>query len=397
MRYAAFVGDELVALLGWTTGVLHNKPRDDHLGWDAATRVAHLYLVANNVRFLVLPWAHKPHLASRVLAANLRRLSRDWQAAYGHRVLLAETFVDATQFRGTCYRASNWIELGNTSGFSRRGAKYWRNDRPKRVFIYPLHPRAQQWLCAADLAPQVVEGQKMVWGTLEVERLPMNGEGGLFEVLKQIVDPRKRRGKRYKLHALLAVAACATLCGARSLVAMEQWAAEQADETLRRLGCRRAPSEKTFRRIFSLIDMQEFDRHIGDWARKHGLSNAAALALDGKTLRGSGDGEKPPVHLLGMVSHDPTLVVAQQEVPDKSNEITGAKTLLKKTPIEGATVTGDAMFTQKEIATLIKSKGAEFVFTVKDNQPTLRADIEALHLEAFPPSAHHRRQGPRPH
>jgi len=147
MGYAAFVGQELVALLDWGAAVLRCLPRDQFVGWDEATRRRNLPLVVGNRRFLVLPWIRLPHLASRVLGANLRRLSRDWQAAYGHPVLLAETFVDLTRFKGTCYRAANWVCLGQTLG-----STYTRRDGsracgcPKAVYVYPLARDAQQRL-----------------------------------------------------------------------------------------------------------------------------------------------------------------------------------------------------------------------------------------------------------
>ncbi len=146
LGYAALVGAELVALLDWGAAVLHNGPRDRWLGWDAATRARNLPRVANNRRFLILPWIRQPHLASRVLGANLRRLSRDWEAAYGHPVLLAETFVDQSRFRGTCYRASNWLCLGETRGFSRTREGFHRTSRPKAAFVFPLHRHAAERL-----------------------------------------------------------------------------------------------------------------------------------------------------------------------------------------------------------------------------------------------------------
>ena len=106
--YAAFLGVELVALLVWGAAVLHNAPRDQLIGWDEELRARRLLFVVNNRRFLILPWVRQPHLASRVLGACLRRLSADWQRVYGHPVWLAETFVDLSRFKGTCYRASNW-------------------------------------------------------------------------------------------------------------------------------------------------------------------------------------------------------------------------------------------------------------------------------------------------
>jgi hypothetical protein len=152
--YAAFLGRELVALLVWGAAVLHNGPRDRYLGWDTKTRTRTLPWVVNNRRFLVLPWVRLPHLASRILGANLRRLSRDWQAVYGHPVLLAETFVDTSRFRGTCYRASNWIYLGQTRGFSRtRDRGFAPNGCPKAVFVFPLHRRALARLRAGTGSP----------------------------------------------------------------------------------------------------------------------------------------------------------------------------------------------------------------------------------------------------
>jgi hypothetical protein len=107
-----------------------------------------LSLLANNARLLILPWVRVPNLASQILALNLRRLSADWMAAYGHPVRLAETFVGATRFRGTCYRAANWREVGETRGYSRVGAGYTANGQPKRVFVYALDRHAQAELSA---------------------------------------------------------------------------------------------------------------------------------------------------------------------------------------------------------------------------------------------------------
>ena len=148
LGYVAHLEGHLVACLAWGAAAYRSQPREAYLGWDAATKRARLHLVAQNTRFLVLPWVHVPHLASKVLAATLRRLSADWQRAYGHGLLLAETFVDPTRFRGTCYRAANWRCLGPTRGAGKRGNRYRRHGVPKLVFIYPLHPRAREWLAA---------------------------------------------------------------------------------------------------------------------------------------------------------------------------------------------------------------------------------------------------------
>ena len=409
IRYAAFLAGELVALLGFGAASLHNRPRDRQLGWDEATKKRNLHLVVNNVRFLMLPWIRGHNLASRVLGATLRRLSRDWQAVYGHRVVLAETFVDTSRFLGTCYRASNWLCVGETRGFSKSGYQYRFNGRPKSVWLYPLSRDFKKDLCAPLHEPRK-EGGFMI---LDVERLPLYGEGGLFEILHGIPDARKARGIRHKIESLLAIAVCATLAGARSITAIAEWAAEQTRETLKMLGSkRRPPSERTFRRLFDSVDVEELDRGTGEWVARQQQLAGDALAIDGKTLRGSRDGDsrstqgraeagggrKNAVHLLSAIVHGSGTVVAQVPVDVKTNEITQVKPLLENLDIAGVVVTADALHTQKDTATyIVKEKHADYVFTVKDNQATLRQDIEDLGLDATPPSAHHGRQGPRAH
>jgi hypothetical protein len=309
LRYLAQFDGDMVALLSWGAASLHNGPRDGYVGWDEATRKAKLDLVVNNARFLILPRGGRhPHLASRVLAANLRRLSRDWEEAYGHRVVLAETFVDPSRFRGTCYRASNWIQVGETKGWSKSGGAYRFNGQPKSVWLYPLARDFKAQLCTATGPGTQKEGMMVI----DVEKLPLQGQGGLFEILCGIPDPRKRRGVRHTVPSLLATAICAVLAGARSFTAMGEWAAEQSKETLQRLGSKRgkSPSERTYRRLFDSIDVEALDRRTGSWvAEQQRLQAGAGLALDGKTVRGSGDGDKGALHLLSAIVHGSGAVV----------------------------------------------------------------------------------------
>jgi len=148
LGYVAVLADQRVACLAWGAAAYRNGPREAYLGWDGATKRARLSRVVQNTRFLLLPWVRVPHLASKVLAATCRRLRADWQARYGHEILLAETFVDPTRFRGTCYRAANWVDLGCTQGAGKHGNRYQRHGCPKRVFVYPLHPQARARLAA---------------------------------------------------------------------------------------------------------------------------------------------------------------------------------------------------------------------------------------------------------
>lgn len=153
LLYAAFIEEELVALLAWASAAFRAPCRERYIGWDEETKRRKLHLVVNNVRFLILPWVRVRHLASKVLGQNLRRLSSDWQAAWNHPVYMAETFVDTSRFRGTCYRASNWTYVGHTAGRSKRGNAYPRNGVRKALYVYELHRRARQHLCSSCTEP----------------------------------------------------------------------------------------------------------------------------------------------------------------------------------------------------------------------------------------------------
>ncbi len=129
----------VVGCLQFSSAAWRIEVRDRWIGWDDATRARHLPLLINNSRFLILSWVHIKNLATATLARVLRRLPQDWQAQYGVTPLLVETFVDREQYRGTCYRAANWLELGETSGRGRDDRQHQHHGaRPKRVFVYWL-------------------------------------------------------------------------------------------------------------------------------------------------------------------------------------------------------------------------------------------------------------------
>jgi hypothetical protein len=392
IRYVATVGPHWVALLAWGAAALKSRHRDAWIGWDAALKARRLHLVANNVRFLILPGIQRPHLASKVLALNLQRLSADWQRRYGHPIWLAETFIDPARFAGTCYRAAGWLPLGETRGFGKRRQGYCHHGQPKTILVRPLHPAAAHRLAAPFAPPRLPPVPPKENGPmLDVNRLPLEGEDGLLDLLRTLADPRKRRGVRHPLVCIVALATCACLAGARSFEAMAQWARELSRDALRRLGGTRPtpPSEKCLRLTLQRLDVVALDRQLGAWLARHHLRPGKAIAVDGKTLRGAHDGPQPAPHLLSAVIHQDGIVVAQHPVGDKTNEIPCLQPLLDGLPLAGVVVTADALHTQTEAARyLVEEKHAHYLFTVKDNQPTLRQDIADLQLDALPPSAH---------
>ena len=125
------------------------RARDEFVGWDAATRQRRLGYVANNTRFLLLPWVHAPHLASHLLGRIARRLSEDWQRKYGHPIHLLETFVDTSRFQGGCYRAAHWIPVGQTTGRTRQNKTLIPQAPPKAVWLRPLREDFRLALCAS--------------------------------------------------------------------------------------------------------------------------------------------------------------------------------------------------------------------------------------------------------
>ena len=145
LRYVAIWQGEWLALLGWQTGVFQCRPREQWLGWHKAVQFQRLHLIANNTRFVMLPeGTGVKNLASRLLGLNLRRLSADWQAHWGHPLELAETFVEPQKYRGTVYLASNWIKLGLSKGYARSNGKYTdKHGQRKVMLVYELQAGAR--------------------------------------------------------------------------------------------------------------------------------------------------------------------------------------------------------------------------------------------------------------
>jgi Domain of unknown function (DUF4338) len=141
LRYVAVLGGEWVAVVGFGSAVLSCRARDEFVGWSREQQYSRLRHVANNQRFCVLPAGRRPNLASVVLSWVLTRLSGDYLAAYGHRVLAVETFTDPARHTGACYAAANFQLVGSTLGYSRSAGSYHHHGNPKRVWMYPLAPK----------------------------------------------------------------------------------------------------------------------------------------------------------------------------------------------------------------------------------------------------------------
>jgi hypothetical protein len=202
----------------------------------------------------------------------------------------------------------------------------------------------------------------------------------LLEVLAEIHDPRKRRGVRHPLSAILSLAVLAMLTGARSYEAIAQFGRDKGNALAFALGFRRGktPAKSTFCEIFRMLDIAALEDALARWIRTRlPEGEELVLTLDGKTARGSRDGEIPGQHLVSAYAPHCQAVLAQIRVDTKTNEHKAALQLLGVLPLTGIILTGDAMFCQRDLCAKVIEKGGDYVFFAKDNQPSLVVDIES--------------------
>jgi hypothetical protein len=145
-KYLVWTQGRPVACLAWSSAPRHLGSRDRYIGWSAETRRRNICFIAYNTRFLILPWVRIENLASHILGRMAARISEDWQQMYGHPIYFLETFVDPERFRGTCYRAANWVLLGKTTGRGKQSNSYVPNRSIKQILGYPLTKRFRELL-----------------------------------------------------------------------------------------------------------------------------------------------------------------------------------------------------------------------------------------------------------
>jgi predicted transposase YbfD/YdcC len=207
----------------------------------------------------------------------------------------------------------------------------------------------------------------------------------LWDIFEKIPDPREASGRRFPLPGILALTVAALLAGRQGLEAIARWGRGCSQGQLARLGIERprSPCHATYHNVFKALDVDAVERALAEWA-KEALPDGVAVAIDGKTLRGSRHADYPAVHLLCAYCDAVSGVLGQTPVEtNKENEITAAAELLKGVPMKGRVITGDAMFAQKSVCQAVLDGGGDYLVTVKDNQPSLREAID----NAFAPAS----------
>lgn len=312
LRYVARFLDQWIALISFSAPALKCAARDQWIGWDFRHQFDRLKLVTNNSRFLILPQWHIPNLASRILSLCRKRLPGDWQTAFGHRVVLIETFVDPARFQGTIYKADNWIYAGNTKGFQRRGKGYSAiANSPKMVFVKPLRADVQTLLSQPVLDPIFqIGGPKIMLRAQHMQSLP--------EFFADIPDPRRPQGRRHRLSTVLAIAAGATLCGMHGYLAISDWAQSLGQKARRRFGCRyrngrySVPSLSIIRDVLIRVDPAHIDGALQRWNNAYGLKDQC-LAIDGKTMCNAIDDQGDQAHIMSVVGHTSATCYTQKK------------------------------------------------------------------------------------
>jgi hypothetical protein len=395
LRYVAEHEGQWVALLSWSAAAYHLKHREAWIGWSRRQKQRRLPLAVNNSRFLIREGFHVPNLASRVMKLCLQRLAPDWQTAYGHAVLVAESFVDLDQHLGTCYKVSGWTLLGQTQGYGRkRGDFYLAHERPKDLWVRELRPGARTILRGRNL-PEALRG-------VERAHPPIcHQEPAQLQQMQKFFNGLTdwRHGDcDYSVATLVTLTVCAMLAGV--CLGQRDLAAFAADLTVAQMAALglpregrprryRAPGETTFFRLLTHLNSRELEQALLNW-QNHVLGQrdpeGDRVAVDGKELLNS-----QGMEIVSAYSVRDGRWLGSEAVAEGSNEIPAVQELARRLPLDGSLLTADAMHTQTETARIIvQDRGGDYLFTVKGNQKGIAANVQQLHQELlrdFSPSA----------
>lgn len=386
LRHIAYVDDQWLALLGWQAGAFKLGARDRWIGWNSEQQFSRLHLIANNVRFVILPQFHIRNLASRVLSLSLRRLSKDIEKAHGYPVVLAETFVDRRYFTGASYRAANFHSLGLTRGFERVPggvARYRHHGHRKEIFMYALDRDAKRILTDTEAPEAKAEAV--------CEPLTTAEYASLYEMYleAQDADYRSCHGRRYPLACVLTIATAARLAGYRGVTAFAEFGALLTQKQLQTIGafyspsrnCYTSPGTTTFHDILSRLPDWVIETIGGRWLHQR-VTQGQGIAMDGKCIRGASKQLKDGCTTVAAVTHRRAGgVLGQVRVANGTNEITAVRELTGKLDLKGQILTADAIHTNAKTMQQWIDAGADYVLIVKANQEKVLADLIDTHWD----------------
>ena len=381
LRYVIAWRERWLALAGWQSGAFKSRHRDCWVGWSGELRYRRLHLIANNTRFVILsPAGVFPHLGSWALARMTQRLSADWEAQYGHPLLVAESFVDPARFAGTCYRAANWQFLGDTRGYARHNGQYTEpHGQPKRLYVYPLRRDARERLRDPRPLPAAWEPKG------PTAQAPTRLRS-LYEELAAVEDFRRAQGRKHTVASVLAVYILARLANCCGPVAAAEYAQQLSQAELRAIGAWKSPrtgryvpvSKSTLHRVLGSVDPEQVEAVLRRYAMPR-LALGQAIAIDGKRIRGANRHAATRYETATLVAHDTGLPLATLGFHDEGGETAAVRALLEQVPVAGRLLTIDALYTTRETARLlVTTHGADYLMTVKKNAPETHQLLSTL-------------------
>lgn len=405
-RVGQFVLEEgrVVAVMIWCASAWHLKKRDELIGWDPVTRAKRLKLVVQLRRFLVLDEHRRANLASGCLGLALRNLRRQWFRRHGYEPLVAESFSDPESHAGTVYKATNWTLAGGTKGFSQQRPNggstdyYIKNDRPKKLWIKPLHKNAYQLLCANELPEKCLEGEVAGAGA----RSPLSHPqlSSLRQAFEMLDDPRRAQSRRHPMTALLTLVALGLLMGGRDMkgiwgkvVKLSQRQREMIGLKVRskNSGLLRMPGYDCLNDFMNKLDPQAFAVVLTKWLQANQGTLPASLALDGKSI---GNGRAGMIVTLCRHEDGRPVALIPATGKKEDSEVSAARALLESDSVNlvNKTLTLDPLHNKKETLDPIARKGGDFVVGAKDNT-SARLEAAKRALQDSPLLASAQRRG----
>ena len=391
LRQVIELDGQTAALLVWGPSCYSLKDRDRWIAWSAPQRVERLKLIVQNRRFLVLTAkGQSPNLASQAMGAALRALPQQWREHFGYRPLLAESFTDPEAYAGTSYKASNWEPVGMSEGYSRHRADFYiANERPKRLWMRELCPKAREHLRACQVPEECRPG--LIASPSGVLPLKQPEVKSLLDVFRHAPDPRDDN-TQYRTGPVLALIAMALLAGRRDIAEIARFAttlthAQRRHLTLPRKKDTRAfykvPGYGVFYQVLTRMDPEPFAALLSDWLLLRAGSLPQALAMDGKMIRDH-------IGLLTLAQHEDgapqAMAVYDQKEGTPRCEQTAAMALLQSLPaLDGKIITADPLHCQRKTAHAIVEKGGDYLLQIKANQPRLLRKARALDSLKSPP------------
>ncbi len=302
--YFATVDNQPVALLSFSAAALKCSAREQWIGWGYRHQYDRLNLVANNSRFLILPGCHVKNRASQILSLCRRRIQQDWIERFSYPLLLLETFVDPERYQGTIYRASNWLLVGSTKGYSRTRDHYSeRTQSRKLVFVQPLQRNVQALLSRPLL------NDRYRTGGMRRMKLTANQMLSLYDVFQGVDDCRRAQGKKHHMPTILSLSVAAVLCGMVGYKDISIWVQALGQKARSRFRCRKrdgkyeVPSRTVIRNALISVNPEQLDRALNTWNAQYAEIDES-LAIDGKTMCSAIDEKGLQTHIMSAVGHD---------------------------------------------------------------------------------------------